>query len=149
MVYWLGNVVISMRIRKRLNGICEITNILLLLLLFIFSGCRREKVITATMAAKGGILFNSVGCTRCHSLSGEHMYGPSLKFIIGDEVTVLRKGRMKNIELDRNYIIRAMTNPDYEKPVGFENKKMARINLPLDEIESIADYLIFINSSQK
>src|SRR5664279_772449 len=79
---------------------------------FIISGCHKNKVITAEMATRGGILFNSVGCKRCHSLSGENMYGPSLKFILGEEITVVRKGSIKNIELDRKYIIRSMTNPD-------------------------------------
>ena len=119
-------------------------------MIFIVASCSRgDKEITVEMAAKGGLIFNSVGCTRCHSLSGNSMYGPALNFRLGQEITVVRKGKMKNIEYNREYILRSMKDPDYEKLSGFEKKKMARIELPADAIESIADYLIFINSRQK
>lgn len=118
-------------------------------MIFSIASCSRGDKVTVEMAAKGGLLFNSVGCTRCHSLSGDSMYGPALNFRLGQEITVIRNGRMKNIEYNRDYILRAMKDPDYEKLSGFEKKKMARIELPSDEIESIADYLIFINSRQK
>lgn len=119
-------------------------------LTFILYCCSpKDKVITNEMAAKGGSLFYSVGCTRCHSLSGDSMYGPALNFRLGQEITVIRKGSMKKIEYDRQYILRSMKDPEYEKLSGFEKKKMARIELPLKDIESIADYLIFINGRKK
>jgi hypothetical protein len=101
------------------------------------------------MADKGEQLFNSVGCTKCHSLSGENMYGPPAKFNFGAEITVIRNGSEKIIELDRDYITRSMKDPEYEKLKGYEQKKMAKIELSGEAIESIADYLIFINTTQK
>jgi mono/diheme cytochrome c family protein len=101
------------------------------------------------MAARGEELFNSVGCTKCHSMSGENMYGPPLKFNLGQEITVIRKGSLKNTELDRRYIVRSMKDPDYEKLAGYQQKKMAKIELSSEAIESIADYLIYINTLQK
>ena len=124
-------------------------NLFFILILILASCTRKEKVITPEMAARGGLLFNSVGCTRCHSLSGDNMYGPPLKFNFGGEITVVRKGSLENIELDRNYIIRSMKDPDFEKLPGYRERKMAKIELPSAEIESIADYLIFINTIRK
>jgi len=120
-----------------------------ILLIFIHSCRNKERVITIEMAARGGEIFNSVGCIRCHSMSVNSMYGPSLNFTIGQEITVLRKGRLINIELDRKYILRSMTDPDFEKPEGYMQRNMSKIELPNDEIESITDYLIFINERHK
>jgi hypothetical protein len=77
------------------------------------------------------------------------MYGPALNFRLGQEITVVRTGGIKKEVYDREYILRSMRDPDYEKLYGFEKKKMARIELPVHEIESIADYLIFIDSRKK
>jgi hypothetical protein len=119
------------------------------MILVIQSCSPEQKIITKEMAGKGEQLFNSVGCTKCHSLTGENMYGPPVKFNYGAEITVIRNGNPKIIELDRGYIIRSMKDPDYEKLKGYEKKKMAKIELSGEAIESITDYLIFINTIQK
>lgn len=120
------------------------------ILLVIFDSCNpKDKVITKEMADKGKLLFNTVGCTKCHSMTGENLYGPPLIFTIGQEITVIRNGSMKNAEIDRKYIIRSMKDPDYEKLIGYQQKKMTNIDLSPDAIESLADYLIFFNRKQK
>lgn len=125
-------------------------SILIIILLSVFQSCgRQQKTITKEMADKGEQLFLSVGCTICHSLSGENLYGPPLKFEYGQEISVIRKGNLKKVNIDRDYIIRSMKEPDYETLEGYQDKKMAKIELSSEAIESITDYLIFINTAQK
>lgn len=75
------------------------------------------------------------------------MYGPSLNFIPGNEVSVIREGKKVSAIIDRNYIIRSIKQPDIEKVEGYENKKMTPVNLTSKQIGLITDYLIFINTN--
>lgn len=122
---------------------------MLLLIIILATGCpeKNGQVISPDKVKKGETIFIASGCTKCHSVSGEKMYGPPLNLILGRQITVIRKGEQHTLMPDRKYIIRSMKDPEYEKLVGYENKKMAVINLSDDDIESIADYLIFINTS--
>ena len=46
-------------------------------LIFVFAHCNNpedDMIITRENAKKGELLFNSVGCTLCHSVSGESRY---------------------------------------------------------------------------
>ena len=96
-------------------------------------------------AIKGEVLFNSVGCTLCHSVTGESMYGPSLNGILHTSIQVIREGSEHTLIIDREYILRSIQNPDYEKLINFRNIKMPKTELSPEEIEFITDYLISIN----
>jgi len=121
-----------------------------LVVLFIFASIKcsndNTKPISLENAKKGELLFNSVGCTKCHSLTGESRYGPSLIFTYDNEVIVYRKGKKVSVKLDRKYIIRAIKYPDYEKLNGYQDKKMIPPTLTTEEIDRIVDYLIYINT---
>jgi hypothetical protein len=125
----------------------EILFVLFLMLLPF--GCGNSGMVTAEDARKGELLFNSVGCTKCHSVKGDTiLYGPPLKSIYGKEVVVSSSGKRITLTIDRQYIIRSITDPDAEKLAGYENKKMTPVNLSTEEIESLADYLIYISGNQ-
>jgi hypothetical protein len=96
---------------------------------------------------KGEELFNSVGCTMCHSVKGETMYGPSLNGILHTSIQVIQEGSEKTLIIDRDYILRSIKNPDFEKLINFRNKKMPKTELSPEEIEFITDYLISINEN--
>lgn len=112
--------------------------------------CRNSEHVTAENARKGEALFNSVGCKQCHSVTGDTvLYGPSLNSIFKKEVVVLRGEKKLTLTIDREYILRSITDPEKEKPDGFGNKKMLPVNLTPDEIGFLADYLIYISGGQQ
>lgn len=124
-------------------------NNLIFLIVFLISGCNSQnsnKLTTKESIQKGEAIFTSVGCTTCHSLSGETRYGPSLNKILNTEVIVIQGGKEHPLKVDREYIKRSIQDPDFEKLVDFKNKKMPKPTLSPDEIDQIVDYLISINS---
>jgi cytochrome c2 len=126
-----------------------VKNIIIFLIVFFIVGCNSQnnsKITTKESAQKGEALFASVGCTTCHSLSGEARYGPALNKILNTDITVIRGGKEHTVKVDREYIKRSIQDPDFEKLVDFKNKKMPKPTLNPDEIDQIADYLISINS---
>lgn len=124
-------------------------NNLIFLIVFLISGCNSQnnnKLTSKESSQKGEALFATVGCTTCHSLSGETLYGPSLNKILNTEIIVIQGGKEHSIKIDREYIKRSIQDPDFEKLVDFKNKKMPKPTLSPDEIDQIVDYLISINS---
>ena len=124
-------------------------NNLIFLIVFLISGCNSQnsnKLTTKESIPKGEALFATVGCTTCHSLSGETRYGPSLNRILNTEIIVIQGGKEHSLKVDREYIKRSIQDPDFEKLVDFKNKKMPKPTLSPDEIDQITDYLISINS---
>jgi mono/diheme cytochrome c family protein len=117
--------------------------------MFLSIRCSSDsKPITGENAKKGELLFNSSGCSICHSFAGETRYGPPLNFMFEKEVTVFRRDIKKVIMLDRKYIIRSIKYPDFEKLDGYTNKTMPPAELSDDEIAQIADYLIYVNTKK-
>jgi len=124
-------------------------NTLIFLIIYLISGCNTQnnsKITSKEKTPDGEALFVSVGCTTCHSLSGEIRYGPALNKILNTDVIVIQKGKEHSVKVDREYIKRSIQDPDFEKLVDFKNKKMPKPSLSQDEIDQIADYLISINS---
>jgi mono/diheme cytochrome c family protein len=116
-----------------------------LLVILMMTGCNsgiNSKTITKRDIQKGEALFNSVGCTTCHSVTGKVLYGPALNTVFQSEIVVLRDGEKHTETADRDYIIRSMQNPDFEKVDGFQDRKMPKPDLTPEEIDQIADYLI-------
>lgn len=114
----------------------------------ILFGCNSQnssKTLTKENANKGEKLFNTVGCPMCHSVSGETKYGPSLNNILNTNVCVIRKGEKLSLTIDREYIRRSIQNPDYEKVINFQNRRMPKPELSPEEIEYIIDYLISVS----
>jgi hypothetical protein len=114
------------------------------------TGCNSPKsspLNPKEKAKKGEVLFNSVGCTMCHSVTGEAKYGPSLNGIVNTSIQVIHEGSEHSLIVDREYILRSIQNPEYEKLISFKTKKMPKTELAPEEIEFITDYLISINEN--
>jgi cytochrome c2 len=90
----------------------------------------------------GSDLFSKYGCFTCHSLDGSVMYGPPLNGLYMKEVNLVRQGKEKTIVADRDYFTKAITDPDYEKVSGYQNRIMPRPVIPKDDVETLIDYLI-------
>ena len=86
--------------------------------------------------------FPSNGCMACHSLDGGVLYGPPLNDLYMKEVTVVRQGKELTIVADREYITRAITDPDYEKVAEYKSKIMPKPVIPKEDVETLIDYLI-------
>lgn len=117
----------------------------------VISGCGRSDTHpSASKAEEGKLIFNSTGCTQCHSVSGDKsLYGPPLNSIYKQQVVVFRGDEKISLVIDRKYIIRSMKDPEFEKLSGYENKKMPPVNIKPEEMEKIADYLIHISGDQQ
>lgn len=116
----------------------------------ILASCNSQNnsvLTTKEKVLKGKVLFNSVGCTTCHSVTGESKYGPSLNAILNTKVQVIRKDGQQTIKIDREYIRRSIQNPDYEKLFEFKNRKMPGTDLSPVQIEYITEFLISINEN--
>lgn len=125
-------------------------SISILSFLLVFAGCTSNKnpeKVNREDAKKGEVLFYSTGCTRCHSVSGESGYGPPLNTIFDKEVIIIRNGRQLSIKPDRKYIINSIMHPESEKLSGYQDKKMPSVGLSAEDIDYIADYLIYINTA--
>lgn len=121
---------------------------LFFIVLSIFSRCNPSnsgKLTTKENVEKGDELFHSVGCTLCHSLSGETMYGPALNNILNTSIQVFREGKEVSLTVDREYIHRSIQDPEYEKLLNFNKQKMPKTELSEDQINQLTDYLISIN----
>ena len=121
-----------------------------LIIVLVFAGCREQKKHEPAHKenpAKGEILFKSVGCAACHSMTGESKYGPPLNAIVGKEVVVIRQGTEVAVTIDREYLIRSLQDPGAEKVLSYQKRKMPPLNLTQEEINCLVDYIIFINSN--
>ena len=92
--------------------------------------------------AGGSELFSKYGCFTCHSLDGKVLYGPPLNDLYMKEVSVVRQGELKTIIADRDYLTRAITDPDYEKVSEYETRIMPKPVIPENDVETLIDYLI-------
>lgn len=93
-------------------------------------------------SAGGPDLFSRYACFTCHSLEGKVMYGPPLNGLFMKEVSVVRQGEVKTVIADRDYLKRAITDPDYEKVTEYKSKVMPKPVIPGDDVETLIDYLI-------
>lgn len=127
-----------------------VKNLSAFILIALLAGCggkKKPELIHVADPEKGEAIFKSVGCTTCHSVSGEKKYGPPLNSIFDKEVVVIRNGTTDKVRVDREYILRSMKDPEFEKVSGFQESKMPSLNLSREEIEYLVDYIIFINKN--
>lgn len=118
----------------------------LIFLLSTIVGCKDSNNKTnQDQIKKGQELFSNVGCVMCHSLSGEKRYGPPLNTIFNKKNSVIRDSTELKVTVDRAYLKRSITDPDFEKPIDFQESKMAKTTLTNNDIDCIVDYLISVN----
>ena len=98
--------------------------------------------------ADGSELFTNYRCFACHSLEGGTMYGPPLNGLYGKEISVVRQGEEEKVVADREYLIRAIDDPDYEKVLEYRTRIMTKPVISDEEIESIVDYLIGLGETE-
>jgi len=119
------------------------------IVLLVFTCCQgtaKESIVHKENPEKGAVLFSNTGCTMCHSLKGENLYGPSLDSVLNTRISVINNGKADSVTIDRQYIVRSIKDPEFEKDVRFQYRKMPVPNLSDDDIESLADFIMMINT---
>jgi cytochrome c oxidase subunit 2 len=74
------------------------------------------------LAARGGTLYNQLGCQACHSLQGAAGAGPALNGVYG-RVAVLENG--EEVISDDAYLREAILNPNAKIVKGYQANVMA------------------------
>ncbi len=130
-------------------------NYLILFCIVLLLACgdsKSKKPGPGEIQKKGAKLFAKYGCAVCHSLEGKIIYGPPLNGIYMKEVKVVRQGGEHTILADREYLIKAIREPRFEKALEYNNKEMPFTNFSDEETEILVDYLISFsekNTSEK
>ncbi|MBI4688021.1 MAG: c-type cytochrome [Nitrospirae bacterium] len=88
-------------------------------------------------AERGAKLIEDLGCTMCHSTTGEEGGGPTFKGIFGRK-TLLTDG--KTIIVDDSYIKTSILSPKDNLVKGFD-PVMQAYKLPDNDIKAITEYL--------
>lgn len=124
--------------------------IILSLSLFLFLGCKtntNQFNKSLETAEKGKQLFTNLGCSACHSITGEKLYGPSLNNILNKKVEVVRNGELLLITVDKEYLTKSIQDPAYEKVSSLKSHKMPKPEISAEDINCLVEYIISVNST--
>ncbi len=124
-----------------------LAGILILLTVISCGKGRKPAAVHTENPLQGEILFKASGCAACHSVTGQNLYGPPLNSILGKKVLVIRGETTDSVIVDRDYIMRSLKDPGFEKVAGFQKRKMPVINLSQEDIDCLVDYIISINKN--
>jgi len=122
--------------------------VLFFLILCVMAACNEtatKKWDNEKILKEGSVLYTKYGCTICHSLEGKIIYGPSLNTIYMKEIKVIRNGKEFTVKADREYLLRAITDPRAEKVLDYQNKEMPVPSFSKEEAEILVEYLILLN----
>ena len=121
------------------------TRYFLFILIMVFTlSCKHANPSKEEIETKGAEAFTSNGCHTCHSLEGKTLYGPPLDNIVGKEIEVVRGNNTVKLVITRKYIEKAILDPGYEKPAGYENKLMPDPVMTKSEAKLLIDYIILL-----
>ena len=98
---------------------------------------------TAAGVHPGQAAMENYGCLGCHSLDGSPQVGPSFKDIAGRETVVEIKGEDKIIKVDRDYLLRAINEPNAEVVKGYPPAMPPYAgSIGDDELGQMVDFLL-------
>jgi mono/diheme cytochrome c family protein len=101
---------------------------------------------TSGGAAQGANLFESYGCSSCHSLSGAKLTGPPLNGLSGSKVT-LSTGQ--SVTADDAYLLESILDPDAKIVQGFPKGIMSATIRPHSVPQAKANALVAFIKSKK
>ncbi|MDB4383667.1 cytochrome c [bacterium] len=79
-------------------------------------------------------------CAACHSLDGSRLAGPSLKGIYDRKQEIIRDGKTVEVTVDEAYLLRAISDPLAEAPVGYP-PAMPNLNLVDEEQKALVQWI--------
>ena len=95
----------------------------------------------ADPVARGETLAGQNGCLGCHSTDGTRKVGPSFKGLIGSEVSVNREGQSIKVQVDTNYLIRAIREPGADIAEGYPAAMPPYPGLSDDDIKALQSWM--------
>lgn len=102
-------------------------------------GFDRDLKITKASAENGQRVFNSYGCSVCHSVDGSPGHGPTLKNVFGSKVAI--EGSDTPVVADDAYIRESLAQPGARIVKGFPPNFMPAYPLKPIEIDSLVRYI--------
>jgi len=99
-----------------------------------------------TAARAGAELFDSLGCSGCHSLTGGTLVGPTFKGLYGSRV-ILSTGQ--TVTADDAYLLQSIEDPDAKIVKGFPKGVMSATIRPGSVPEAKAKQLVAFIKSKK
>ncbi len=111
--------------------------------LYMASAPRPAEAPPSTpLIRRGEELYNTKGCSACHSTDGTRIVGPSWKGIYGTRVRVVTNGRERVVTVDDEYIKRSELDPNYDVVVGYPAVMPSESGILSDEeISAITEYI--------
>ncbi len=109
-----------------------------------YQGFPRNMKIKKATIANGQLLYDSLGCSACHSIDGSLGHGPTLAGLFGSERLV--EESREPVKADRDYLMEAIKAPSAKTAKGFPPNYMPPYILKDLEYESL---LLFIESVAK
>jgi cytochrome c oxidase subunit 2 len=71
------------------------------------------------LAHEGAELFQTKGCTACHTNDGTPKIGPTFKGVFGKKETVIHDGKEREITVDEAFIRQTLLHPEIDRVKGF------------------------------
>ncbi|MBU0632113.1 cytochrome c oxidase subunit II [bacterium] len=92
---------------------------------------------------EGEVLYQTLGCSACHSLDGSIIVGPSFKGIFGEKVRVLTSGKLRELVVDEAYIRDSVRTPAKDVVEGFGEGIMPNLSDQIDkqQMEAIIEFI--------
>ncbi len=109
-----------------------------------FQGFPRDMKINKATIANGQLLYDSLGCSACHSIDGSLGHGPTLAGLFGAERLV--EESEQPVKADRDYLLESIRAPSAKTVKGFPPNYMPPYALKDPEYGSL---LLFIESVAK
>ena len=107
-------------------------------------GFDRDLKISKASIGNGERVFNSYGCTACHSTDGSLGHGPSLMKVFGAKVEI--EESPAPVPADEAYLRESIINPGAKTVKGFPPNYMPAYPLKPAELDSVVLYLKSLSS---
>jgi len=106
-----------------------------------FNGYPRDMNMKEATIANGQLLFDSLGCSACHSIDSSLGHGPTLAGLFGSERSI--QGMKDKVKADAAYILESIKTPSAKAVEGFPPNYMPPYALKDLEYQSL---VLFIES---